>query len=211
MSASPRRVDKPELVMVCAGFALLSALCAGVGLMRAGGLQAHAPASVLAHRADLGEALQEAPWVASSEGGPIVWAVAGDSCRNCAAFLDRTLPGLNARGVEVRLVLTHPLGAAGEADDVVAELARTRDWNAFEHWREGKRQANFAGEDPAEQEGLVEWGRASYDRIAEVFQANKIDPSLPVLLWRKGPEWRVLTGPEALSIDRPLRDFEAEG
>lgn len=211
MTAPARSVARPELVLLSAAIALLSALVAGVGLMRAGVLQANAPASVLVQRAALGEALDEAPWVASAQGGPVIWAIASDSCGKCAAFLDGALPELSERGVEVRLVLTQPRGTAGNADDVIAELARTRDWSVYERWREGRRNAAFTSEDPAERDGLVEWSRASYDRIADVFELNKIDAELPALLWRKGPEWRVLTGPEALSISRPLRDFEAEG
>jgi len=88
-------------------------------------------------------------------------------------------------------------------------LSEVRDWPSLQMWAAGDALPP-ASTDPNEQEGYREWGRASWDRVAAVLRENGVDPKLPLLIWRRGPEWRVLVGTRAATLDALRRDMAVE-
>src|SRR5262249_55054486 len=62
-------------------------------------------------------------------------------------------------------------------------------------------------DDPAIVEGYLEWGRASYDRVATIVARNGGTMRTPALFWRRGPEWRAAIGKDGGLADRALREL----
>lgn len=184
MAQAPAQVLRPGILAALLAGLGGAALLAGAGLVNLALSLQHAPLIVLREAPGLAETLEKAPWVGQPAPGPVVWALASPSCRGCAAFLDRDLAALQREGYAVRLILVAPERASAADVDRAVALARAR-----------------TGADsalaPGEREGFAEWGRASLRDIDAVLAANDGHLALPALIWRHGPEWRVLNGRDA--------------
>lgn len=182
---APQIARPAVLSAVLAGLAVAVTL-AGGGFVLLGVSLAERPVVVLTEADRLAAALEKAPWVSEASGGPVVWALATPGCKSCAAFLLHDLPGLEADGYSVRLILVAPEDAAEAEAARAVELARAR-----------------AGADsdlePGEAEGYIAWGREAAAEVDAALAANGARLVYPALIWRRGVEWRAALG----------RDFNA--
>jgi hypothetical protein len=212
-----RRVQRPALLVAFCVFAFVAHVGAMGALLGIRDSRLATPAAIASRSDALGEALAQAPWLGPETIAPELWLVTRPDCRACAQFEANVLHDLASSHVGVRVVVVAPreLGDRFEHPQrFAAALARTRDWSAVKVWGEaaGRLDPQRVAliEEPSVVEGYVEWGRASLDRMNEILTENGVEPELPMLLWRRGGEWRVLTGAKALSIDPVRRDMAPE-
>ena len=189
------------------------ALAAGAGLMGLRDARLAGPVSLVTATEDVADALSDAPWIGSESNGPVVWAFTRPDC-DCGKLTPAAVAALADEEMEIRVVVVAPRPANATAPPpasnvTVATLAENRDWAALQHWAVGA-PVTAASSDPAATDGYVEWGRASYDRIAAILRENGVDPKLPLLIWRRGPEWRVLVGSHAATLDAVRHDMAVE-
>lgn len=208
MPQAAPRVDRPTLLWLAATLAFGAALLAVAGLVNLQAARLAGPVTLVSHTEEIADALADSPWTGSAESGPVVWAFTRPDCGDCGALAPREVLSLADEEMEIRMVVVAPRTTAAAAESVAA-LAETRDWAALERWAAGE-DAAAQTPDAAVREGYVEWGRASWDRLAALLRENGVDPRLPVLIWRRGPEWRVLVGSRAASLDHVRRDMAVE-
>jgi hypothetical protein len=190
---NPMPLRRPA-VFACALAALLAAAALlGVGLAQLAARRDAAPNVVAVDKADLEAALAAAPWTSSGDGGErVLWLVTAPDCAPCRAFERDDLPRLLGAGVEVRAILIAPraLALASQGARDVAMLTKERDWDAVHAWMLARRDPANDQMDAAEEDGMLEWGRQSAERIAGVLKRNDIDFRTPALFWKRGAEWR---------------------
>lgn len=200
-------VKRWPMLGLAAGVLGIAALCLAFGLFDLSQRRAAAPAVVAVEKDSLSEALEDAPYVSSDGGGPVVWLVTAPDCPACRTFEKRVLPGLLDRGIEARVILVAPREAkidAGQAQWIAA-VARRREWISLHKWMtDGAAKRDVVLEGPAA-EGYLEWGRASFERIDGALHENGLDLAAPTLFWRVGPEWRASVKPDERAI-KFLRD-----
>lgn len=207
------RVQRPTLLGLVCAIAFGSALAAGSGLWGLREARLAGPVSLVAATEGVADALGDAPWIGSESNGPIVWAFTRPDC-DCGRLTPAAVAGLAEEEMEIRMVVVSPrpgdaraAPAASDAD--VAALAEARDWRMLKAWAGGQKLTG-APADRAAAEGDIEWGRASYDRLAAILRENGVSPKLPLLIWRRGPEWRVLVGSHAATLDTVRHDMAVE-
>lgn len=198
-----------------AGIAALGAGLALAGLWRADALLRHGPVLIVAQKQTLAQALEDAPWfdpVPGGAGEASVWLLSRPECKPCRKIERR----LQAQGVEVRLVLAAPRGSGGVEEAVVAELARRRDGFVFQEWLRAPQAPPPApagvtevDQGPEAQAGYAEFARAAVERIAHIAQANGVEMQPPVLIWRRGVEWRLASRADADDLAFLQRDLQA--
>ncbi|MET0181806.1 MAG: hypothetical protein ABW199_02855 [Caulobacterales bacterium] len=195
MTQANASVRRPGVLQAALGVAAAAAIVAGIGF---GGLRAsvaHAPVPVLSEAERLGDALEQAPWIASSIDGPIIWGVTGIGCEGCAAFAAEDVPALEAKGIAVRVILVGQEGASVEALERAVTIARAR-----------------AGADaplePGEAEGYLAWGRETLAEINAVVKANESDIALPMLIWKQRGAWMIAPGRSANTRARVMEDIK---
>jgi hypothetical protein len=195
-------IQRPKILAIAVfGFAA-AAVAVGAGLFDLAARRSAAPAVVAVDKGDLEQALYEAPWTSSDasvgdEGGApaadgaVLWMVTAPDCAPCRVFERETLPHLLDAGVEARVIVVAPrkAGLGTRAAREVAQLTKKRDWTGLHLWMQGK-SAPAAALDPAEEEGVLEWGRQSSERINDVLERNDLKLTAPSLFWQDGPEWR---------------------
>ena len=210
MNEPLRRVQRPELLAVLCAVVLLSAMAAGGGLLARQHAQLAGPVTLTTGVADMEDALLDSPWLGPENGGPVVWAVTKSDCADCGALPPVEVAALADEEIDVRIVAVAARdGARSGALESAASLAHARDWNTLRDWSNAAPlEATTA--DKAAQEGYAEWGRASYDRVAAILRDNGVEPKLPLLIWRRGPEWRVVTKGSRASLDHVRRDLALE-
>ncbi|MBL8558883.1 MAG: hypothetical protein JNM47_09205 [Hyphomonadaceae bacterium] len=210
MNEAIRRVRRPGLLVVMAGMALVSALAAGGGLFSRHQAQLAGPVILVAGTETMEDALLDAPWLGPENGGPVVWALTKADCADCGALPPTEVAALAEEEIDVRVVAVAARdGAGANALDSAASLAHARDWNTLRDWSKHA-PLELTTTDSAAREGYAEWGRASYDRVAAVLRENGVEPKLPILIWRRGPEWRVVTNGNRTSLDQVRRDLALE-
>lgn len=196
-------VRRPFLMAIAlAGFAAAATIL-GAGLFDLHGRRAAAPLVIAVDKADLEEALEAAPWVSSGieegdeglapiENPTVLWIVTAPHCKPCRAFERESLPHLLDAGVETRVILVAPRSLADTSREAreIAVLTKSRDWTALHLWLQENGDAAMTPLEPAETEGVLEWGRQSGERIEDVLKRNDVKLSAPALFWRNGPEWR---------------------
>ncbi|MDX2235176.1 MAG: hypothetical protein NW200_11830 [Hyphomonadaceae bacterium] len=208
MNASVRRVERPALLGLVCAIAFGAAGLAGFSLWSQHAQRLAGPVTLVAETDEIADALADSPWTGSDSTGPIVWAFTAPDCADCGRLDAAAVAALSQEEMEIRMVVVAPRSAP-EADPAAAALAESRDWTALERWAAGDAIAPVSA-DAAAREGYVEWGRASWDRVAAILRENDIDPRLPLLIWRRGPEWRVLPGGPAVTLDAVRRDMAVE-
>lgn len=198
-------------VLVSAALACTGLVVVGLGEVRAG-LEA-APAVVAVDRAALPAALESAPSVESSAGEGVVWIVTKPNCPACRALEDGAVAKLLDSGAAVHVLVVAPRGESYDDATLarVAAVAVDRSWQTY--------QACFSATasglvcdppalEPAAQEGYLEWGRATLDRIESVVAANDMPMAFPIVFWQRGREWRATTGGDPRALTYLTRDFD---
>jgi hypothetical protein len=189
------------MLFAAVGLTAAAALCMAVGLWDLGQRQTTAPKVVAVEKAVLSDALNDAPWISSGGEGPVVWLVTAADCPACRRFEKQVLPGLLDRGVQARVILVAPResNVAQPEAQIIAAVAKKRDWVTLQAWMtSGKPGDGAIGQ--ADQDGYLEWGRASYDRLAVTLKRNGMDLAVPALFWRVGPEWRASVKPDGRTL-----------
>lgn len=205
-------VKRQSMLFAAVGLTAAAALCMAVGLWDLGARRTTAPKVVAVEKAVLSDALNDAPWISSGGEGPVVWLVTAADCPDCRRFEKQVLPGLLDRGVQARVILVAPRESqmAPPEAEVVAAVAKTRDWVALQAWMtSGKPNDTAIGQ--ADRDGYLEWGRASYDRLAVTMKRNGMDLAVPALFWRVGPEWRASVKPDGRTLAFLRDDVAAVG
>lgn len=212
MLHSRRQVNDPAALALAAAATIgLTALAQAAlfGLERAQTASGALPIGAYA----LEDALTRAPSVALAEGERAVWIVSGVDCPACRTLERRAAERLGGGAYAIRLVLAAPRDAALEPAEAIglAALAR-RGTGAWEDCVDDARGLAFVSDvrcqrhissDPAEIEGYLEWGRASYDRIADVLSANGVTLEPPAVIWRDEAGWQVTMGAAAELPETP--------
>jgi hypothetical protein len=209
----PGKIERPAL-FTCALMALaLASLAAAGGIWRQYSDKIFGPAILVAGADDLTDALADAPLLGGDRDGPKVWVIADSDCPLCQPLFRETLPDLRDRGFDVRVMLVSR--AADQARDAafVAVLAKNREWQAFETWAfdSAVTEGTPGLSGPEEVEGYLEWGRASLARVEAVLKDNDLTLKLPIVIWRRGPEWRVAPALAPQTFERARRDLAYEG
>ena len=211
------RVRRPALLWLVSAIAFAAAALAGAGLVSMHAARLAGPVTLVSDTEEIADALSDSPWAGSPANGPIVWAFTRPDCRDCGKLDAASLAALADEEMEIRMVVVAPRGVGDAGADApptlmhaaAASLAENRDWAEMQRWSAGETPIPFTG-DRASADGYVEWGRASFDRIAAILRDNGVDPKLPLLIWRRGPEWRVLVGGRAVTLDALRRDMAVE-
>ena len=193
--------------MLALGALAVGALALTAALVDVQSRQSALPAVVAIDKDVLEEALNDAPAISSDEDadenqdddstdGPVLWLVTAPDCPKCRAFEKGAMAKLIDSGVEVRAIVVAPrkLAANTQGARDVAALMKERDWTGVHLWMQGKRPPSSEAMDPDEEDGLLEWGRQSAERIGAVLKRNDLIMDEPALFWRNGPEWRASVG-----------------
>lgn len=202
------RVQRPALLALMGAIAFVSALAATGGLFLGHQARLAGPVTLTSGAVALEDALLDAPWLGPENDGPVVWAITRADCAACGSLPPSVLTELAEEGVDVRVIAVAARGGDGAIENAAA-LAHARDWNALREWSESA-PLEPTTSDKAAIEGYAEWGRASYDRIAALLRSNGVEPQLPVLLWRRGPEWRAVTKGGRAALDAVRHDLSVE-
>jgi hypothetical protein len=204
------RVQRPTLLALASALALLGGLGAAGGLWTRYEAMSAGPVTLTTDVATLEDALLDAPWLGPENDGPVVWAITPADCAACGALPPTELAELADEEIDVRvLAVARRQGAPAASVANAAALAHARDWITLRDWSANAPLAPTTA-DPAALEGYAEWGRASYDRIAATLRANGLEPELPILVWRRGPEWRVVVKGRRNALDIVRRDLALE-
>lgn len=210
MTEPTRRVQRPALLALMGAIVLMSGLAAGAGLFLQYQTRLAGPVTLTSGAQAMEQALLDAPWLGPENDGPVVWAITRADCAACGVLPPSILAALADEGVDVRIVAVAARdGASAGAVGNAAALAHARDWNALHEWSAAV-PLEPTTTDKAAIEGYAEWGRASYDRVSALLRANGIEPQMPVLLWRRGPEWRAVTNARRNALDAVRRDLALE-
>jgi hypothetical protein len=194
-------IRQRKLLLAAFGVVGGAALLMAIGLWDLGQRRANAPAVVAVEKSVLADALEDAPWVSSGKEGPVLWVVTSPDCGRCRAFEKQVLPGLLDKGVEARVIVVATREKTTPADqaEAVAAVAKRRDWIALQSWMTSG-QRNGDRLNPADMDGYLEWGRASYERIGRALSRNGLDLATPTIFWKVGPEWRASVKPDGRAL-----------
>jgi hypothetical protein len=183
---------RPAIFAFALAALILASGALAAGLAQLAARRDAAPVVVAVDKDDLEAALGSAPWTSSGDGGRVLWLVTAPDCAPCRTFERDDVPRLLGAGVEVRAILVAPRGLAlsTPAARDVAMLTKERDWDAVHLWMQGKRDSSNDQVEEAEEDGMLEWGRQSDERIAAVLKRNGLALGAPALFWKNGREWR---------------------
>lgn len=209
--AAAETVRNPALLAALVAILAIAAAIFGLRVLDAANGHAEAFQVMAVDAEALAEALADAPQVASPQaaGGALFLLTAPD-CAACRRFELREAADLAAAGVNVRVIVAPGEGEiSSPGAAVAARLARSPDWTVFLTCMakpDPTCGAEFNGDAP-EQEGYLEWGRASRLRVSEIVSANNAQLKLPALFWKRGPEWRAAFGDDARAAAQARRDL----
>jgi hypothetical protein len=152
------------------------------------------PHTVTRHQAEIAQLLQQAGWVSPGSKGPALYMVSFRSCPDCIRFKTEEFPGLQAKGVDTRVIeIARPdvngLPKSTPAERAtVAQLWLTRDWKLMEAWYAAPPDAWKApGVPPADgdmaRSAVVESGRALVERLRPLMKDNGVKFAYPLLVW----------------------------
>lgn len=203
MSHNRRQVKNPAALAIAAAATVGLTALAQAGLF---GLSAAplANGALPIGSAALEDALDRAPFVPIAEGEIEVWIISGIDCPSCRTVERRARAAAETSGYALNLLIAAPRGAPLEEAEAVGLAALARQGaGAWTDCVDASRGLTFVSDvkcrrhvstDPAEIEGYVEWGRASYDRIERVLAVNGIALEPPAVIWRDEDGWRVSSG-----------------
>lgn len=147
------------------------------------------PKTLKAHEAEIARIVETAGWVSPGKGDKVLYLVGFRSCPDCIRFEKEQFPGLQAAGVDTRVIL-FPRRATSDAAERagVAELWKTRSWATWERWSAvvpaaWKAEGIVPDTDPERAE-LVEKSRKLTEDLKPLLADNGIKMAYPTLIWR---------------------------
>lgn len=153
------------------------------------------PVTVTREQTEIQRLLDQASWVSSGGGGDPVYVIGYRDSAALQRFEREETPRLRAAGREVRFILFARPDREGLAQSTaaeratVAELWLTRDWSLYQRWAATPVRNWTAAGIPAADGSLargavVEAGRTFAADLTEKLDANGLDASYPLVLWR---------------------------
>lgn len=210
MATSPVTVKRPAVLTTLVGLVVCAFAVAGAGVVLMGQARMAPAPDVLLDEGDvIAEALDQAPWIGGptdgrAMSGLTVWALAPAKCDLCAEFHRTAVARLSADGAALKVLVFPDQSAALDRATAVATMAKDRRWALYRAFA-ADNPADFVAQSPpadgAEIEGLALWARASAERLT----ALGVPLDMPVVMWRAGDGWRMLTGPAALDAGNANR------
>lgn len=181
------------------------------------------PKTITRHQAEIAKLLQEAGWVSPGlKGGPL-YMVSFRTCPDCVRFEAEAFPGLQAAGVDTRVIMVARRDVNGMAKSTaveratVAQLWLTREWRLMESWMGMPAQAWTAPGVPAAdgdmaRTAVVESSRALVDQLKPLLKDNGVKFAYPMLIWwnAKG-ELRACPCEKRESYDHVRRELQTRG
>ncbi len=201
-------IERPRLLAaICASLvALLAIAQAGVWRLRAD-LNA-SPRTLVHARNDLLVALREAPTttLGQATAADEIWIVGLVGCEGCDAATAAVIAGMDGADLASHVLLApRSYPAPPEAALLVATVARSGDLGHFHAWRAGQPLPALVV-DLAEAEGYGELARQSAGRLAAVLEANGMDATPPLVIWRRGSDWRAVSAARSETARHIRRD-----
>jgi hypothetical protein len=153
------------------------------------------PKTIVRHQMEIAQLLQTAGWVSPGRGGgKTLYMISFRSCPDCVRYKTEELPGLQAAGVDTRVIEIARRDVNGLANSTpveratVAQLWLTRDWKLLEAWEAVPVEAWKApGIPPADGDmarmAVIESGRSMIDRLRPLLRDNGVDLRYPTLIW----------------------------
>lgn len=152
------------------------------------------PKTITRHQIEITQLLEQAGWVSPGLKGKTLYMVSFRSCPDCIRFKTEEFPGLQAAGVDTRVIEIARRDVNGLAKSTpverstVAQLWLTRDWKLLQAWESVPVDAWKApGIPPADGDmarmAVVESGRSMVDRLRPLLKDNGIDLRYPTLVW----------------------------
>jgi len=152
------------------------------------------PKTITRHEAEIAELLKASGWVSPGLPGGPLYMVSFRSCPDCVRFETEAFPGLQAAGVDTRVIMVarrdvHGMAKSTPAERAtVAQLWLTRDWKLMQAWTATPAQAWTAPGLPAAdgdmaRTAVVESGRDLVDRLRPLLKANGVNFAYPMLIW----------------------------
>jgi hypothetical protein len=140
------------------------------------------PKTIVRHQTEIAQLLQQAGWVSPGLKGKPLYIVGFRSCPDCVRFRDEEFPGLQAAGVDTRVILIARRDQNGLARSTPA------DWKLLEAWEAVPPQAwKAVGLPPADGDlartAVVDGGRSMVDRLTPLLKDNGVQFAYPTLIW----------------------------
>ncbi|CAN7507469.1 hypothetical protein LJR219_003528 [Phenylobacterium sp. LjRoot219] len=181
-------------------FRLWGAALLGVTLVVAGGWALWnfelrwRPKTITRHQAEIAQLLQAAGWASPGLPKGPLYMVSFRTCPDCLRFEAEAFPGLQAAGVDTRVIMIARRDVNGMAKSTaveratVAQLWLTRDWRLMEAWGAVPAAAWTApGLPPADGDmartAVVESGRTLVDQLRPLLKDNGVTFAYPMLIW----------------------------
>lgn len=206
MSGPVAAIRRPAaFAAVAAATAALAASCL-VSLLDLRVALRDGPRPVLAGASALEQALLDAPaqTVTFGDGAAEAWLITTPDCADCREVEATLVPQVEGAGsltLHVLLVAPRQAQADSAGESAAVLLAKGSDWRSARACLGGARGCDEPME-PAEREGYLEWGRASFERIAASLQADGLSLRPPALIWREDGAWRVAHADSARALRR---------
>lgn len=152
------------------------------------------PKTITRHQAEIAQLLKASGWVSPGLPGGPLYMVSFRTCPDCVRFEAEAFPGLQAAGVDTRVIMVARRDVNGMAKSTpveratVAQLWLTRDWKLMQAWTSMPAQAWTAPGLPAAdgdmaRTAVVESSRDLVDQLKPLLKANGINFAYPMLIW----------------------------
>ncbi len=203
---NPRQVKNPAALGCALGLLLLFMIAAQASLFTLARGQSVAGGALPIGARALEDVLVKSPSVALGRGEREIWVVSPIDCRDCSRPIAGLL-GEDADAATLRIMLVARREAQLDEAHAISLAALAR--HGADAWSDCIDESRFPriaadgacrshiSADPAEIEGYVEWGRASYDRLSAILAVNGMELSPPAVFWRDEDGWRVSMGEDA--------------
>lgn len=152
------------------------------------------PKTITRHQAEIAQLLKSAGWASPGLPGGPLYMVSFRTCPDCLRFEAEAFPGLQAAGVDTRVIMIARRDVNGMPKSTpverttVAHLWLTRDWRVLEAWTAVPAAAWTApGLPPADGDlartAVVEGGRSLVDQLKPLLKDNGVKFAYPMLIW----------------------------
>jgi hypothetical protein len=204
-------IERPRLLAV-----ICLALTATLGAAQLGtwGLRDRllsSPQTIVEASDELIAALAQAPFAADPAAADGLWLVGLVGCEGCDAATAEAIAALDRADLTPQVLLApRSYPAPPEAARLVATVARSGDVRHFHAWLAGDSMPDIVT-DPAEAEGYGELARQSAGRLVAILEANGLEATPPLVIWRRGADWRAASAADADIGRRVRRDRSVAG
>jgi hypothetical protein len=204
-------IERPRLLALLCVCLVGALVMTQVSLWRLRADLADSPVTLVRDREDLVEALQQAPFTAMGDAGAELFVIGLVGCEGCDHATANVIASLDRADLSFQVLLApRSYPAPQAAAQVVATVARSGDLGHYHAWRAGQSLPALVT-DPAEAEGYGELARQSAGRVAAVLEANGLDPTPPLVVWRRGEDFRALSEAGSDIGPRVRRDRRISG